>query len=55
MRQLTAELKDAKTSKSVEQNGMNERIVQEMQSQLNELKESRERQDQMLATVKNAR
>ncbi len=55
MRQLTAELKDAKASKTSEQGSMNERVMQEMQRQLDELKEARDRQDQMLKTVKDAR
>lgn len=55
VRQLTKELKDAKTDKSVNQGMIEERVVKELQRQLDELKESRERQDKMLVTVKNAR
>lgn len=55
VRQLTAELKDAKAARSVEQGSMDDKIMQEMQKQLDELKESRERQNEMLITVKNAR
>lgn len=55
VRQLTQELKDAKADKGVKQGIVEERVVKEMQRQLDELKESRERQDKMLVTVKNAR
>lgn len=54
-RRLTAELKDSKTARSMEKTSINDRVVQELERQLDELKESRERQNEMLATVKNAR
>lgn len=52
---MTAELKDTKTAKDVEQRSLNSKVVQEMERQLDELKESRKRQDEMLITVTGAR
>lgn len=55
VRRLTSELKDTKMARNMEKATIDDRLVQELQRQLDELKESRDRQNDMLATVKNAR
>lgn len=55
VRQLTAELKDAKAAKTVNQGSMTDKFEQEMRRKLDELEQSRERQKKMLETVTNAR
>ncbi|CAM9345119.1 unnamed protein product [Scytosiphon promiscuus] len=55
VRQMTAELKDAKASKVVEQDSIDNRVVKELERQLDELKESRKRQDEMLVAITQSR
>ena len=55
VRRLTSELKDTKMARNMEKATIDDRLVQELQRQLDELKKSRDRQNDMLATVKNAR
>lgn len=52
---MTAELKDAKAAKVVEQDSIDNRVVKELERQLDELKESRKRQDQMLVAITQSR
>lgn len=42
-------------ARNMEKATIDDRLVQELQRQLDELKESRDRQNDMLVTVKNAR
>lgn len=57
VRRITAELRDHKTNRNDEMvpQDMNERVVEELKQQLEELKASRDRQSEMLETVKKAR
>lgn len=54
---MTTELRDSKANRhdEVVTHDVKERVVQELQRQLEELKASRDRQAEMLTTVKNAR
>lgn len=52
---MTAELKDTKMARNMEKASLDDKLVQELQLQLDELKESRDRQNAMLVTVKDAR
>lgn len=55
VRRLTTELKDSKMGRKLEQASLDDKVVTELHRQLQDLKESRDRQNDMLKAVTEAR